>query len=295
LKDAARLLAYFVATVLIAAVLAPILFWTGQSLAAHGIFPFLAQFDFETFFHRALLVSGLILLWPLFRSIRVRQMSDLDLAPNPRRAWDLGAGFLLSLIPLLCCGATLLALHIYVPRWTLSPMAFLKLIGACAFVPVIEETLFRGLILGVLLRSERKYLAMLITSAIFSIAHFLKAPEHTSPVVTWTSGFTSIAHSFDQFSDATLVAAAFTTLFVIGWILADARLATRSLWLPVGLHAGWIFGNGIFNRMAKRQALVLALPWLGKNLLVGIVPLSVCLLTWALLRWWLAREKKRET
>jgi membrane protease YdiL (CAAX protease family) len=295
LKDAARLLAYFVATVLIGSVLAPILYWTGQSLAAHGIFPFLAQFDFETFFHRALLVAGVILLWPLFRSIRVRQMSDLDLAPNPRRRCHLLAGFLLSLIPLLCCGAALLALHIYAPRWTLSPIALLKLIGACAFVPLIEETLFRGLLLGVLLRSGRRYLAMFVTSAIFSIAHFLKAPEHTSPVVTWTSAFTSIAHSFDQFSDPMLVAAAFTTLFVIGWILADARLATRSLWLPIGLHAGWIFGNGIFNRMAKRQALVLALPWLGKNLLVGIVPLGVCFLTWALLRWWLAREKKRET
>jgi membrane protease YdiL (CAAX protease family) len=292
LKDAARLLAYLVATVLIGAVLAPLLYWAGQSLVAHGIFPFLAQFEFETFFHRALLLAGLILLWPLFRCIRVRQKSDLGLVPNPRWGRDLIIGVLLALIPLLCCGAVLIVLHVYGLRWTLSASAFLKLIGASAFVPLLEEILFRGLVLGVLLRSGRKYFAMFVTSALFSILHFLKAPEHTSPVVTWVSGFNSITHSFDQFTDPMLVAAAFTTLFVIGWILADARCETRSLWLPAGLHAGWIFGNGIFNRMARRQ--ILALPWLGKNLLVGIVPLGVCLLTWALLRWWLAQDKKQE-
>ena len=60
--------------------------------------------------------------------------------------------------------------------------------------------------------------------------------------------------------------------FFIGWILADARVLTRSLWLPIGLHAGWIFGSGAFSRVARQQTL--ALPWLGKNMLVGIVPLG---------------------
>jgi membrane protease YdiL (CAAX protease family) len=74
-------------------------------------------------------------------------------------------------------------------------------------------------------------------------------------------------------------------LFVIGWILADARLLTRSLWLPIGLHAGWIFTAGAFNKIALRQQMIL--PWLGKNLLVGIVPLAVAGLTWLLMRSWL--------
>ena len=89
-----------------------------------------------------------------------------------------------------------------------------------------------------------------------------------------------------------LVAAAFTTLFLIGWILADARVQTRSLWLPMGLHAGWIFGNGAFNRIAHRE--MLALPWLGKNLLVGIVPLGVCFVTWLLVRGWLKYDGARK-
>src|SRR5439155_47990 len=80
-----------------------------------------------------------------------------------------------------------------------------------------------------------------VTSALFSIVHFLKAPMRTSTIVTWSSGFNSIAHSFSQFANPMLVAAGFTTLFLIGWILADARVRTRSLWLAIGLRAGWTF------------------------------------------------------
>jgi membrane protease YdiL (CAAX protease family) len=99
----------------------------------------------------------------------------------------------------------------------------------------------------------------------------------------------SIAHSFEQFGDATMLVSAFATLFLIGWILADARLLTRSLWLPIGLHAGWIFGSGTFSRVARQE--MLALPWLGKNLLVGIVPLGVACLTWVLMRTWLKYDR----
>src|SRR5436309_13123116 len=48
LKDAARLLVYLLATVLVGALLAPCLFWVAQSLVAHGLLTFLVQYDFET-------------------------------------------------------------------------------------------------------------------------------------------------------------------------------------------------------------------------------------------------------
>jgi membrane protease YdiL (CAAX protease family) len=292
LKDAARLLAYFVATVFLGAVLAPILFFGGQWLIGHGWFPFLAKFDFETFFHRALLLAALILLWPLLRSIRVRTMSDLALERNSRWLRDLVAGFLLSAIPLLCCGAVVIALHVYSLRHALNSLALTQVVGSALVVPAIEETFFRGLVLGILLRSGRNFMSIFATSALYSIIHFLKAPERISTIVTWTSGFNSVANAFVQFADPMLVAAAFTTLFLIGWILADARLRTRSLWLPIGLHAGWILTSGTFNKIAHRD--MLALPWLGKNLLVGFVPLGVGLITWLLVRIWLKYDRARK-
>ena len=68
-----------------------------------------------------------------------------------------------------------------------------------------------------------------------------------------SSGLTCLVHSFDQFADPGLVLAGFATLFVIGAILAYARLRTKSLWLPIGLHGGWIFASIIFNRIAHRE------------------------------------------
>ena len=109
--------------------------------------------------------------------------------------------------------------------------------------------------------------------------------------MNWLSGFVSIANSFWQFGDPLLLAAGFLTLFAIGCILADARLQTRSLWLSIGLHSGWIFANGTFSRAARRAAL--ALPWIGKDLLVGVVPLMIALASWMLMRRWLKHENAR--
>jgi membrane protease YdiL (CAAX protease family) len=287
------LLVYLLATVLVGALLAPVLFWAAQSLVAQGSLTFLTRFDFETFFHRALLIAAVVLLWPFTRSLSVRSFADLQIEKNPRWWRDLAAGFVLSAIPLLACGAVLLATPIFSMRNTIDWSAVAKVAAAAAFVPLIEESFFRGLVLGILLKTGRRYMAILVTSALYSIVHFLKAPEHTSTNVTWTSGFNSIAHAFVQFSDPLLVAAGFTTLFLIGWILADARLRRRSLWLSVGLHAGWIFTAGAFNKIALRK--LIELPWLGKNLLVGIIPLAVAGLTWMIVRGWLKYVGARKT
>ena len=275
------MLAYLAGSVLLGALLAPLLFWSAYAVAPQ----FFTGVDFESFFHRALVIGLVVLLFPFARSIGMRRWQDLDLQPNPCGVRDIVAGFVLALIPLLCCGIILLALHLFSFRRVINWLAIAKVIGAAIGVPLIEESFFRGLILGVLLRSGHKYIAMLLTSAFFSIVHFLKAPERTSTIVTWSSGFASIAHSFSSFSDPALLAAVLTTLFLIGYIMADARVKTRSLWLPIGLHCGWIFGSGLFNRIARRE--VIALPWVGKNLLVGIVPLTVAGVTWVLMRSWL--------
>lgn len=291
MKDAARLVAYFVGTILFGALAAPVLFWTAQAMAARGIFPTLAQFDFESFFHRALLLGAIVLLLPLLRWLGIKTRRDLALEPNARWLRDVGIGFVLSALPALLCEIFLLNRGLYSMRNSTSPFAIVEIIPAAVVVPLIEEALFRGLFLGVMLRAFRPWTANIVSAAIFSIVHFLKAPDETTTAVRWFSGFVSLAHSADQFSEPMLVLAGFTTLFVIGVALAHARIRTRSLWLPIGLHAGWILGNEAFSKIARRE--VTALPWLGKSLLVGLVPLAVCLLSWVLLRLWLDHAERR--
>ena len=278
------MLVYLLATVLVGALLAPPLFWAAQWFVAHGWLTFLSKFDFETFFHRALLIAALVLLWPFAHSLSVRNRADLEIEQDPHWRRDLVTGFIFSAAPLLCCAGVLLSTPVYSIKNIIDWSSVAKVVAAAAFVPLIEETFFRGFVLGILLKSGRRFLAIFITSALYSIVHFLKAPDHTSTIVTWSSGFNSIAHAFVQFTDPLLVAAGFTTLFLIGWILADARLRTRSLWLPIGLHAGWILTAGVFNKITRHDTIIL--PWLGKNLLVGIIPLAVAGVTWLVVRTW---------
>ena len=279
MKDAARLLAYGAATLLFGALAAPPLYWAGQQFV-----PALATFDFESFFHRALLLGALVFLWPLLRALGIRSWRDLRLEKNRYAGRDASVGFVAAAVPLLCCAAVLVLVGVWSLRPTVASGLFSRVLAAIA-VPFLEEPIFRGLILGVLLRSLPATTAMLFTSTAFSILHFLKAPEQTNATVTWASGFVSIAHAFSQFAEPLLVLSGFTTLFLLGWILADARIRTRSLWLPIGLHAGWIFANALFNKLARRE--MEALPWIGRNLLIGLVPLAVALITWALIRAWL--------
>ncbi|HEY3663771.1 MAG TPA: CPBP family glutamic-type intramembrane protease, partial [Chthoniobacterales bacterium] len=164
MKDAARLLLYLVGVILLGALLAPPLFWLGQSVIAHGFLPSLAKFDFESYFHRALLIAAVILLWPLLHALRVRSWRDLALEKNSRAGGDLGMGFAIAAFPLLCCGAVIIALHVYSLRrgflWHKMP----AVVVAASFVPILEELLFRGFILGVLLRSFSRLGALLLTS-----------------------------------------------------------------------------------------------------------------------------------
>ena len=289
MKDAARLAAYFIGIVVIGALLAPILFWSAQALAAHSVFPFLAKYDFDAFFHRAILVAAVLLLWPLLHVSNVRSLADLGLSPNPHRGREIGFGVLLSVIPLLAFGTLLIALHVYSFRHVLIWPRLGKVFLAAVSVPFIEETFFRGILLGILLRTGRKLMPAIAVSALFAAVHFLKGSEWEPATVTWTSGFQSIADALAGFGDPTMVLAAFATLFLIGLILADARMLTHSLWLPIGLHAGWIFASGAFSCLARRQTP--ASPWLGKNLLVGIIPLGLAGITWIVMRLWLRNDR----
>src|SRR5215468_8333118 len=289
MRDAARLAVYFIAIVVGGALLAPILFWSAQALATHSVFPFLTKYDFDTFFHRAVLIAAVLLLWPLLRLSDVRGLGDLRLAPNLHWARDVSFGVLLSVIPLLFCGAALIALHVYSFRHVFVWPRLGKVLLAAISVPFIEETFFRGIVLGLLLRTGRKLPSIIVVSVLFAAVHFLKGSEWEPAIVTWTSGFQSIGDAFAGFCDPTMVLAAFATLFLVGCILADARVLTRSLWVPIGLHAGWIFASGTFSWLARRQTD--ALPWLGKNLLVGIIPLGLAGVTWIVMRLWLKHDR----
>ncbi len=81
-------------------------------------------------------------------------------------------------------------------------------------VAVVEEALFRGYVLKNLMLSCNKYLALIISSALFSLMH----------------GFNPNMSLFSFFG-----------LFCAGIILGITYVYTKNLWYPIGLHFGWNF------------------------------------------------------
>jgi len=77
----------------------------------------------------------------------------------------------------------------------------------------LEEIIVRGYILSTLLHASGPGMAIVGSSVIFSLLHFIKHPK--MPVI---------------FS---------LNAFVLGMLAGYARVATGALWLPIGLHLGW--------------------------------------------------------
>jgi membrane protease YdiL (CAAX protease family) len=69
-------------------------------------------------------------------------------------------------------------------------------------------------------------------------------------------------------------------LFVIGMILARARVRTGALWFSIGLHAGWILAFKSFNMIYQSVPTHPLRPWgVGDSLRSGLVPLLALGLT----------------
>jgi membrane protease YdiL (CAAX protease family) len=103
-----------------------------------------------------------------------------------------------------------------------SPSGAIGLIGFMAAAAVTEELLFRGVLLRIIEGRFGTWIALASTSIVFGLIHLVN-PNAT----LW--GAIAIA-------------------IEAGGMLGAAYIATRSLWLPIGLHFGWnIAASAIFS------------------------------------------------
>ena len=161
----------------------------------------------------------------------------------------------------------------------------LRIAVTAGTVAVVEEFLFRGVLLGLATRAFGRWPAALVVSLLFATVHFLRPSKQADQDVEWWSGLAQIPRVFDAVPPPSLWIAGFLSIFVAGMILAFAALRTRSLWFSIGLHAGWIFCQQALQWLAKYRVRPPEglLPWIGPNVVsgavpTGVVPLSVLLL-----------------
>lgn len=316
-----KILLFIVGTILLAAAIAPFLYMGGKHVVAEGwlrggwadsLHGSLARAKFSRYFNRSVLIAGAILLWPTLLwlrqgkrkaapktgSWRTNTLAALELSPNPQWWSHLLIGFLLA------GGGLLLIGWFYVARGWYTTLELdrslggilLASLGTGIVVGLLEEFLFRGALQAVaagFLRARGQYYGIAL---FFALVHFFNPPTGLDvEQVTAGTGFVFIGdlfrHFFSQFANPSVLLAEFAVLFAIGLVLGYTRMKTRSLWLGIGLHGGWVFGVKTYSSLAVRTFPTgQMMPWLGDNLRIGAVSCIVASLTGVIVWLWLRKR-----
>lgn len=305
------IIGYVIVVLLGAALLAPPLFEFGQWFlsisSAHGwrdsdLIGWIVKAAEKTrlpgYFNRAALIVALAGLWPLFRLL---QMTRAEIIGSETATRGIKNALLGLAVATGVIGALIMLFsQLGVCRisnsanwWSITLPLISGLSVAC-----MEEFLFRGAMLGMLRRSFRPRLAMLVTTCLFAVLHFLKPPARgliADEAVNWTSGFHVLTQLFNGFGIWQNVLAEFMLLFAVGWVLAGARVATGGLGLSIGLHAGLVAAMKYFSQVTTPTAAFRRaefFPWVTENhckaivgSYVGLAPIAAVVVAGALALW----------
>jgi membrane protease YdiL (CAAX protease family) len=242
------LLIYIVVIFIGGALLAPWLYRLAQLFQQP--FPQVANIPFHRFLDRSFMLIALAGVWPVVRSLGATSWRDIGLVP-PYGQWKkLFGGLLLGFLTLAAVAGIAIACG---PRCFAPGMGAHKIVAAvfgatatAVLVGVLEEILFRGGIFGGLRRVLYWPFALLISSAIYAIVHFLQRAEFAGPVV-WSSGLVLLPQTLGGFVDFHALVPGFFNLTLAGVLLGLAYQRTGNLYFSIGLHAGWIFCLKVYS------------------------------------------------
>ena len=202
--------------------------------------------SFAHVFGRLFMVLGAALFFFCRPLLKIESLSQLGLKPAPQWHCDFARGALTAVASVIIVGALMSALDVFTPFFRLSISVALersaKALLTALTVGVLEEIFFRGVIFKGLLEDLRPPAAFALSSLFYSAIHFIKPAEEFSlaGIDPW-AGARYLAGAFKPFLDPALLPG-LLGLFLIGMVLAYAFFRTGSLYLSMGLHAGWVFG-----------------------------------------------------
>ena len=104
----------------------------------------------------------------------------------------------------------------------------------------------------------------------YRVRHYITNSIWILPLLGILAAFLLRVHKYgpaSRRSMAGVLLAFLPTLFLLGLMLAHARLTTHSLWLPIGLHAGLVAAKMTFNKFTIHDRNLL--PWFGPDLIGG--------------------------
>ncbi|MDX1679864.1 MAG: CPBP family intramembrane glutamic endopeptidase [Akkermansiaceae bacterium] len=298
-SEAGAMVLWALFSLLGAAILTPWLYQAGKGLAAYCNAKETSAFiewlgaacdraEIGRYFSRALMLSALLLLPLLIRRIRrmgraagATRLMELQKLGAKNSLLHAGSAFLVAGAILWATGMILTQAGAFAADT--EPVKSSRILTKCVLPAIgaslIEEWLFRGIVLGLWLRTSGPLKATIGSSLLFAFLHFLKPPGGLADPTHAFAGFELLGKLLLHFTEPQFFVTDFLTLTVVGIILCWARLRTDSLWFAIGLHAGWVFAYAAFNLYYNSVESPLH-PWVvGQNLRSGIAPLIALILT----------------
>jgi len=204
------------------------------------------ELDFDRVASRAVLLVAIILLLTLFKKFSFSSWQEIGYSRSGKDfVKQLCNGFSLGLlimvpviIGLLICGNRVVDVD-----WDFSVSNIASLIltalAAGIVIGLLEETIFRGVMLTSIQKQSTALFAIITSSSIYALVHFLE-PSITIDEPNWLSGFV-LLHSA-------------LALLLAGIFLAIVKIRTHQLALCMGIHAGWVFTIKVSKRMTDSNA-----------------------------------------
>jgi len=228
-----------ITTLLIAAIVTPPIY----SLLIH-LYEGEPPWPFARVFNRAAMGATVLMLFVLRKHFRLYQLIESFSAGD----WSKRLGYLLSglLITLTASGALMvwfLYTQEFIPNQMTIGFVFSRIgksLLSAAAVSVIEESFFRVLLLFALVGHFGKVLGVALTSMIYALVHFITpARDWDYPGYSLFVGFDYLLAVAERVMQIHVYAALFG-LFLVGCVLGMAMLRSGSLYLCIGMHAGWV-------------------------------------------------------
>jgi membrane protease YdiL (CAAX protease family) len=201
------------------------------------------HFPFPRIFDRTMMLMMLAVIIVLARPLRVRSLLADGFRDLASRWPEIVRGLILALIVmaiLFACaigsgahgGANLERLH-RLPSFLLQAAA----------VAIIEEGFFRAFLQGGLTIDISRRGALVLSSAIYSLSHLIRSPARFYVIGFHPmAGLHNLAGSTTQLSHPSTAIPALIGLFLLGLVLGEAFIVSESVYLPLGLHAGFVLG-----------------------------------------------------
>lgn len=166
------------------------------------------------------LAGTTLLLYGMMRLIDLEPFVNLGFHTKGRKP-DMLIGIIAGLIFMVAgFGILQSAGYLTVNEYVFDFTDFFYLLLLFVFVAFAEEMLMRGYVLKNLMLSMNKYVALVLSSLMFSMLHGL------NPNFSWFS---------------------FLSLFLAGIALGITYIYTKNLWFPIAFHFSWNFFQSIMG------------------------------------------------